>query len=143
MINSEWAKKLGLELQIMIFFDVFAIKHYFFAYCIATKLHDLIVSLFLHVLRVEQVLLANWLQFFQLLDQFVGEVGSQTRVNFILKKYVGMVAIVELKKGMISTYIFRVIVCQFSHEQNAYPVVLFSIDKNTQIILYYAILFFG
>lgn len=52
-------------------------------------------------------------------------------------------AIVKLKKYIASTYIFSIVICKFCHGQEPCPVVLLSINKNTKINLYCAILLHG
>lgn len=64
-------------------------------------------------------------------------------VDFILKRNAGMIVVVELKIHVVSTYIFSIVICQFSYGLDSYLVVLLSINKSTKISFYCTVLSFG
>ena len=53
-----------------------------------------------------------------------------------------MDAAVEFKRRMAGISIFGIVECKFSHWQETYSIILFSIYKDSEICLYCAILLF-
>ena len=62
------------------------------------------------------------------------------RVNIFFKKNSGVVAIIELERGVTGAGIFSIIVGKFRHLQQLCLIILFPIDKCSKIRLYCAIL---
>lgn len=138
MKNLEQTQKLGFKLLILLCFDLFVIEPNLLPWCIAARLYALIVSLLLLFLGVKLVLLANWYQVSQLFYQFVSGTESQLRVDFILKRYVRIIAVVELEKHMATTPILGFVLHQFYYGQKSWLVVLLLIHINKVSLCYSA-----
>ena len=66
----------------------------------------------------------------------------RAKVNIIFKKKLWVVAIVELKRHVISIGILNIIVCKLSYWQEAYLIILFQNHKDSEVYFHYIILFF-
>lgn len=139
----EWSKKLGSKVSILLYLDLFLIESKFLVWCICTKLHAFIVSLFLQFLDIKRVLLANWHQFPQLLYRVIDRVEFWVKINFIVKKHGRIIVIVKLKMRIAGTSIFSVVIYKFRHEQEPCLVLLHLIDKKIRISFDSAILPLG
>ena len=54
-----------------------------------------------------------------------------------------MVAGIEFEKRIASIGICGIVICKFSHWQEAYLIILFLVNKDSEICLYCAVLPFG
>ena len=53
-----------------------------------------------------------------------------------------MISAIELKKRVIGTSIFGIIIDKFRYKKELYLVILFEIDKSLKVSFYYIILLF-
>ena len=51
-----------------------------------------------------------------------------------------MISIIEFKRYVAGTNIFNIVVDKLSYKKKSCPIILFEIDKNQNVNLYYAIL---
>ena len=57
------------------------------------------------------------------------------RIDIIFKKNLWIIAIVEFEKHVAGTGIFEIIICKFSHWQEAYQVILFAVHEGSKVCL--------
>lgn len=69
--------------------------------------------------------------------------GISNRVNFILKRNVKMIAIVELKRCIANTCILSIAVYKFCYRYKLYLVILLVIHKSTEIRFHCTVLSLG
>ena len=64
-------------------------------------------------------------------------------IDIIFKKNLWMEAAVEFKRRMADISILSIVVCKFSHLQDACLIILFPVYKSSEVYLYCAVLPFG
>ena len=52
-----------------------------------------------------------------------------------------MISIIKIKICIASIYMFSIIISKFCYNKKLYLVILFQVDKNLKVSLYYIILF--
>ncbi len=117
MEDSEGSKKLALELFVPLHFDVLAVQLDFLARSIAATLNSLVMGSFLQLLCVEQVLAANFHQLSQLFCQLVSRARSRAGVNIFFEGDSGVVATIELERGVTGAGILGVVVGKLCYWQ--------------------------
>ena len=127
----------------MLSFEVLAIQPGFIAWNIALRFDFLIMSLFLKLLCIVEVLLVNGHQLLKLKGKFFCDSGFWTRVKIFLVRNARMIFTVELKRCMASGSIFGIIVSKLDHRKKLYLIILFKVDKSLKVGFYYFILPFS
>ncbi len=117
MEDSEGSKKLALELLVPHRFDVLAVQPDLLAQSIATALNSLVMGSFLQLLCVEKVLAANFHQLSQLYYQLVSRARSRARVDILFEEDSGVVATIELERGMTGAGILGVVIGKLRYWQ--------------------------
>ncbi len=143
MEDLEGSKKFAFELLVPLRFDVFAIQPDLFTRSVASALYSLIMGFFLQLLCVKKVLTANFYQLSQLFCQLVSRARSRTEVNILFKRDSEVVAAIEFKWGVTSAGILGIVLGKFRHWQKPCPVILFPIDKGSEIYFYCTVLSLG
>ena len=138
--NLKRPKELCLQLPIAFGFDIFAVQPNLLAGSITSRLNFFIVSLFLQFLGVLQV----FSTYSHKIPKFFGQLISCFRpgvgVEVLSIGNTWVVPVVELKRRVLCTGIFCIIISKFCHWQKPRPVVLFVINKGSKISFYHAIL---
>ncbi len=115
MEDLEGSKKLTLELLVPLHFDVLAVQPDLLARSIAAALNSLVIGSFLQLLCVEKVLTANFHQLSQLFCQLVSRARSRAGVDILFEGDFGVVATIELERGMTGAGILSVVVGKLRH----------------------------
>ncbi len=115
--DSEESKKLALELFVLLRFDVSAVQLDLLARSIAAALNSLVIGSFLQLLYVEKVLTANFHQFSQLFYQLVSRARSQAGVDILFVGDSGVVATIELERGVTGAGILGVVIGKLRYWQ--------------------------
>lgn len=74
------------------------------------------------------------------LDLFVRRERFRAEINLIFKKNSQIISKVEFKWGMICADIFGIVLGKLSYCEQLYPIIIFPINKYSEVQLYSAIL---
>lgn len=108
-------QKLFLNLLNSLRFDLLAIQPDFLTRGIDTTLYSLIVGVFLQLLYMEQILVANLHQFSQLASLIISQAGLGTGVDIFFKQNCGIEAAIEFEWGAANAGILSIVVHKLSY----------------------------
>ena len=65
------------------------------------------------------------------------------RIDVVFERNLWIKAAIEFEKRVTSTGIYGLVICKFSHWQEPYPFILFTMNEDSEVCLHCDVLPFG